>query len=422
MIKLFLSISLGIFSSFCALAIVPGQLSDFQDGTLQGWAGGDILTVNEAGGPQGSGDRFLNVKTDPLSNQAGSRLAAYNGEAGWTGDYLTAGITEIVMDLKNLADTVINLEMRIVFFGPGSDVQSATRFTSTRAIVIPPDNQWHRAVFSIAEDSLTRVFGSDSYNVVMQGVQRVMFRHQPGDPSAGGTSITAGLGVDNVEAIGPTIALGISSKVLLDGFFDEGLGEMHTLLASSDLIPLSQPFNQNPWNYQGAETLAMVPTNMTDWVFLELRDPQDPTQVLSQQACMLTPDGTIMDISGSNVISMDFSGQDSAYLVIRHFSHLSVMSANPLRPGDSFDFTSAIEQANGIGQQLIRGGKALLFSGDYNGNGIINNQDFNNWKQAGAAINQYLSIDGDGNGIVNNLDFNLWALSPSKVGIPEIQY
>ena len=420
--KLFLTILFGIYSSIFALAIVPGQVSDFQDGTLQGWAGGDILTNVEAGGPAGAGDRFLNVKTDPLSNQVGSRLASFNRDTAWTGNYLAAGITEIVMDLKNLADTVIDLEIRMVFFGPGADVQSATRFTSTRSVIVPPDNQWHRAVFSISEDSLTRVLGGDSYDVVMQGVQRILFRHQPGDPAAGAPAIVAGLGVDNIEAIGPPPASGIEANVLLDGFFDETSGLMSTQLASANLIPTSQPFDQAPWNYTGTESIATIPVNMTDWVLLELRNTQDLSQVISQQACMLASDGTIMDVVSSTSISMDFAGEDSAYLVVHHGSHLSVMSVKAISPGEVFDFTSGVGQARGIEQQLLRAGKALIFPGDYNGNGIINNQDFNQWKQNGAVINQYLSIDGDGNGIVNNLDFNLWAGNPSKVGIPEIQY
>jgi len=36
-------------------------------------------------------------------------------------------------------------------------------------------------------------------------------------------------------------------------------------------------------------------------------------------------------------------------------------------------------------------------------------------------LNQYLSVDADGNGVVNNQDFNLWTNNRSKVGILEIQ-
>jgi len=67
-------------------------------------------------------------------------------------------------------------------------------------------------------------------------------------------------------------------------------------------------------------------------------------------------------------------------------------------------------------------GKYMLYAGDYDGKGIINNVDFNNWKIQGAIINQYLPIDGDGNGIINSLDYNLWTNNKSKVGHPSVRY
>ena len=35
---------------------------------------------------------------------------------------------------------------------------------------------------------------------------------------------------------------------------------------------------------------------------------------------------------------------------------------------------------------------------------------------------QYLSVDGDGNGIINNVDYNLWIKNKSKMGELSIQY
>jgi len=53
-------------------------------------------------------------------------------------------------------------------------------------------------------------------------------------------------------------------------------------------------------------------------------------------------------------------------------------------------------------------GKFCLYSGDFDGNGIINSLDYNSWALNKSALNQYLNIDADGNGIINNLDYNLW--------------
>ena len=424
MTRLLLSLFIGTFTSFCAFAIVPGQVSTFEDGTSQGWEGGADQAVIPTDGPAGFGDNFLNVKTNPQSNQQGTKLATYNSGTDWIGNYQAAGIKEISMDLKNLADTLIDLEIRIVLFGPGASVNTATRYTSTQSKRIPPDGQWHSVVFSLEEDSLTRVLGTDSYATVIQGVQRILIRHQTGAPAEGGTTILAGMGLDNIQAVGTPVGGGIQLSAFLKGFFQEGTGKMHTDLATNNLIPTSQPFGQAPWNYQGNETLAAIPDTMTDWVLIELRSAQDESILISRRACILAEGGTIMDVGGSNQVAIDFSGNTNAFVVVHHQSHLSVISATTIQSGASFDFSSSVDQAGGVEQQTLSPGtgKALLFAGDYDGNGIINNLDFNDWKANGAAINQYLPIDGDGNGLVNSLDFNLWAGNPSKVGSLPIQY
>ena len=73
-------------------------------------------------------------------------------------------------------------------------------------------------------------------------------------------------------------------------------------------------------------------------------------------------------------------------------------------------------------QVKYRNGKYVLYAGDYDGNGVINNLDFNDWKIQSAILNQYLPIDGDGNGIINAADYNLWINNRSKVGEQVIRY
>jgi len=59
----------------------------------------------------------------------------------------------------------------------------------------------------------------------------------------------------------------------------------------------------------------------------------------------------------------------------------------------------------------------LMHSGDFDCNGVINNEDYNIWKINGAILNIYSPADADGNGIVNSLDYNLWKLNRSKIGL-----
>jgi hypothetical protein len=59
-------------------------------------------------------------------------------------------------------------------------------------------------------------------------------------------------------------------KVLFEGPF---IGtNMTTILNAEGLIPLSQPYNNVPWNYNGTEYVGSIPnTDIVDWVLIELR-------------------------------------------------------------------------------------------------------------------------------------------------------
>ncbi len=208
------------------------------------------------------------------------------------------------------------------------------------------------------------------------------------------------------------------ANFFLEGFYDIASGEMTQNLRTENLFPENQPFNIEPWNYNGPETLANVEEGYVDWILVQLRDSTG--SVLEEKACILTATGDILSAEGENEISFStFSTEVNSFqslgyvVVVRHKSHLAV--AFPLNDG------LVIDPNNGslaVGNEQLKEVEGIftLYSGDYDGNGIINNLDFNIWSLNGAALNQYLSMDADGNGVVNNKDFNLWALNRSKVG------
>ena len=168
-----------------------GQVDDFQDGTTMGWGPGPFVTpaVNMPdSGPMGAGDNFLFVSP-------GSRLAAFNIAARWTGDYLGAGVNAVSVDLRTTHTTP--LAIRVVLIGP----TKSDRWTSTNAFTLPNDGNWYRRVFSLDETALTRVLGLSTYNDVITNVERIMFRHNIGAPSSQGSFTTATMGVDNARAL-----------------------------------------------------------------------------------------------------------------------------------------------------------------------------------------------------------------------------
>ena len=209
----------------------------------------------------------------------------------------------------------------------------------------------------------------------------------------------------------------VTAKLLLEGFYDSANDHMHTILNDKNLIPLSQPYNTSPWNYMGNESVLAIPKGVVDWILINTRDAAGNT--LNQAAGFVTQSGDLMSTDGTLGIPItDAIGKSFS---IHHRSHLAVLSASPYN-GGVYDFTTSTSQAMGNNQLKLVQGKYMLYGGDYDALGIINNLDYNNWRIQGAFLDQYLSVDGDGNGIINNVDYNLWIKNKSKMGELSIQY
>ena len=207
------------------------------------------------------------------------------------------------------------------------------------------------------------------------------------------------------------------AKVFLEGFYDKATGQMHRQLLANNLLPLTQPFNTAPWNYTGIETVNSIPANVTDWILVVSRTA-DGTPI-SQAAGFINQTGELFSIDGTKGIALDQVMGN--HFSIHHRSHLAILSAQPYE-GVMVDFTTTANLAQGNAAMKNVNGILCLYAGDYDGTGIINSIDFNAWKADGAALNQYLPIDGDGNGIINTSDYNLWINNRSKVGEPGVRY
>jgi len=207
----------------------------------------------------------------------------------------------------------------------------------------------------------------------------------------------------------------IQAKVFLEGFFN-GTNALTKNANYAALIPNNQPFNTAPWNYNGNDSTNVIPTNAVDWILLATRDANGT--ILEQKAGFITTSGEVLDVDGTMGISIN---NTATYFSIHHKSHLAVMSSSAYGSG-VYDFTNDVNQAMGTAQMVQQNGKYMMYSGDFDGNGIINNIDYNNWKTNAATLNQYLNVDGDGNGNINNLDYNLWTRNRSKIAHPPLKY
>ena len=101
------------------------------------------------------------------------------------------------------------------------------------------------------------------------------------------------------------------------------------IMSISLALPLQQPFNIAPWNYDGYESFATIPDDVVDWVLLELRDKTNSSLVKTTRAAFILKNGNIVDLDGINPVEF-IANEDEYYIVVKHRNHLSVMSANSI--------------------------------------------------------------------------------------------
>ncbi len=184
-----LLISFALFSfglSSVHADVVLGTLFDFQDGTIQGWAGGTVMNVADSG-PGGVGDHSLQ-----LSNGGNGNFAMFNSQIGGVIDMSVSAISADLFRPQGEVDASI----RLVLFGT-----DGTRWTSSAATIVAGDGAWNRYSFSVLEADLTRVVGTGTYSSLISNLDQGMFRHDPGAPSAGGSSLAGTMNFDNIAAI-----------------------------------------------------------------------------------------------------------------------------------------------------------------------------------------------------------------------------
>lgn len=229
---------------------------------------------------------------------------------------------------------------------------------------------------------------------------------------------------DSIQADGCTcagiqttgLATTVHAKIYLEGLYESSTQRLNTDLKEQSLLPNTQPYNVAPWFYAGNESTAVIPDKAVDWILIMARDAND--NILTRTVGFISESGGLIDLNGNQGISL---GQAAGnYISIHHRNHLAVVSTIPYNT--SLDFTSTESAVKGVQQLKNMAGKFCLYSGDFDGNGIINSLDYNSWALNKSALNQYLNIDADGNGIINNLDYNLWLGNRAKIGHSGLHY
>jgi hypothetical protein len=192
-----------------ASAITLGTIDTFESGSQLGWVGGSAPLV-VPGGISGS-TQVLQITA------TGRNLATYNQDARWTGNYGTAGVGRIGGWFRNLGPNPVALRL-VVFNG------SQVRWTSITPLNLAPNSAWTQHAFTVSESELELVLGSESFATTFANIDRIMFRHDPEEPSADGTGVNAQLHLDNIVALAPAQNT-INGSIILQNTAGQGIVE-----------------------------------------------------------------------------------------------------------------------------------------------------------------------------------------------------
>ena len=210
----------------------------------------------------------------------------------------------------------------------------------------------------------------------------------------------------------------VKGKIFLEGFYDSFYETMHQKLVQQNILSSTNPYKEQPWSYNKVTKITSIPTEAVDWILIMSRDVNG--NVLDQAVGFVDKKGALIDLTGT--IGIPLNQSTNNYISIHHRGHMAVMATNPYQAGSTYDFSIDESQVMGNNQLKLIGKKYVLHAGDFDANGVINNQDYNLWVSKSSKINEYITADGDGNGVVNNKDYNLWISNRSKIGFMPLQY
>ncbi len=204
--------------------------------------------------------------------------------------------------------------------------------------------------------------------------------------------------------------------IYLEGPYSIATGKMNNNLRQQNLVPVDQPYGAAPWNYPGLEQL--IPNHfwdatLVDWVLVELRDPNNPADIVDTQVGIMNENGIIVSATSTNEPILIFDAPPGSYhLVIKHRNHLPVMTLNPrtygIWPAWLDMFNPSVVQTIGMHEIDPGRGRWGLIEGDvtrdYQITAADMSQVWNDKNQSG-----YLDSDSNMDGTCNALDrANIW--------------
>jgi hypothetical protein len=195
---------------------------------------------------------------------------------------------------------------------------------------------------------------------------------------------------------------------------------MRDNLRAQQLIPSQEPYSAAGYQFVlgGNEQLQPASLQQTgdnaivDWIIVEMRDAADAAKVVFSRSALLQRDGDIVDLDGQSQLAFPALAAGNYFVAVQHRNHLGVISAQPVAFGQGvlgIDFSDPATQVmGGINSRCLHtsGSQStcLLFGGDADGNGNIQNTDNVLYWMPSVGTSGYKSADYNLDGQVQNSD------------------
>ncbi|MCB9206477.1 MAG: hypothetical protein H6611_04010 [Ignavibacteriales bacterium] len=230
-------------------------------------------------------------------------------------------IDTTVSDVSDLIDSiyVFNPEIKIILakiINRTDDINSNINESITTS-------QYNNALFNM-------ILARQEYGTKLFIVDQESALNYPSDlsdgvhPNQSGYDKMAKVWFDGIISILPKL----DAKIFLEGTYADQ-PNLNFQLNLSGAIPVAQPFNHFPWNFNGTELAQNIPNNIVDWVLVSLRSETSASSEVAKRAGFLRNDGKIVDLDGTSPLAFVVENGDY-YVVVEHRNHLSVMSSSKI--------------------------------------------------------------------------------------------
>ena len=198
----------------------------------------------------------------------------------------------------------------------------------------------------------------------------------------------------------------VTPKVFLQGPYDATTNLMNDALRSASLIPTTSPYGDGA--NINSSVLSVTGNNaIVDWVFVELRDKTDITNVIATVPALLQRDGDVVGLDGVSSVAINVTA-DNYYVAIGHRNHISIATSATAAISStvsSQDFTNTASFIEGgtLAVSEVATSIFAMVAGDVNASGSVQTTDINPIVLAIGAVN-YNVHDVNMNGAVQTTD------------------